>query len=131
MAHEFSCPAGMWTLPGPGIEPVSLALQADSLPLDHQGSPAACFLVSLFPLLAAKVKCDCISIAPFLKDYNKNIAFVCVKHELFEFIDDKPCYVYLYSKEPNCHSSLFHVKEKLYYRTLFHCFSRVRLCVTP
>ena len=26
-------------LPDPGIEPMSPALQADSLPLDHQGSP--------------------------------------------------------------------------------------------
>ena len=29
----------MWTLPDPGIEPVSLALKPDSLPLSHQGSP--------------------------------------------------------------------------------------------
>ena len=26
-------------LPDPGIEPVSIALQADSLPLNHQGIP--------------------------------------------------------------------------------------------
>ena len=29
----------MWNLPGPGIELVSPALAADSLPLSHQGSP--------------------------------------------------------------------------------------------
>ena len=29
----------MWTLPDPGIEPVSPALKPDSLPLSHQGSP--------------------------------------------------------------------------------------------
>ena len=33
---------GMWDLPGPGIKPVSLNYQADSLPLDHQGSPSIC-----------------------------------------------------------------------------------------
>ena len=30
---------GMWDLPRPGIEPMSLHRQVDSLPLDHQGSP--------------------------------------------------------------------------------------------
>ena len=29
----------MWDLPGLGIEPVSPALEGDSLPLSHQGSP--------------------------------------------------------------------------------------------
>ena len=29
----------MWDPPRPGIEPVSHALAADSLPLSHQGSP--------------------------------------------------------------------------------------------
>ena len=31
------CPS-LGDLPNPGIEPVALALQADSLPLSHQGS---------------------------------------------------------------------------------------------
>ena len=35
---SFTPPAG---LPHPGIEPASPALQADSLPLSHQGSPRA------------------------------------------------------------------------------------------
>ena len=30
---------GMWDVPGPGLEPVSPALAADSQPLCHQGSP--------------------------------------------------------------------------------------------
>ena len=30
---------GMWTLPGPGMEPVSPTLAGDSLPLHHQRSP--------------------------------------------------------------------------------------------
>ena len=30
-----------WDLPDPGIEPVSPALQADSLPLNFQGSPSS------------------------------------------------------------------------------------------
>ena len=34
----FPSPGG---LPNPGIEPASPALQADSLPLSHQGSPRA------------------------------------------------------------------------------------------
>ena len=34
-------------LPDPGIEPGSPALQADSLPLSHQGSPRDCIEVSL------------------------------------------------------------------------------------
>ena len=33
-------------LPDPGIEPVSPALQADSLPLHHQGSPGKCLVLS-------------------------------------------------------------------------------------
>lgn len=32
----FSCPMGMWDLPRPGVECVSLALAGDSLPLRHQ-----------------------------------------------------------------------------------------------
>ena len=28
----------LWDLPGPGIEPASPTLQADSLPVSHQGS---------------------------------------------------------------------------------------------
>ena len=33
----------MWDLPDPGIEPVSLHWQANSLPLSHQGGPAYIF----------------------------------------------------------------------------------------
>ena len=33
-------------LPDPGIEPMSPALQADSLPLSHQGSPVANLQIS-------------------------------------------------------------------------------------
>ena len=32
--------SGMWDLPASGVEPLSPALQADSLPLSHQGSPS-------------------------------------------------------------------------------------------
>ena len=35
---------GMWDLPRPGLEPVSLHWQADSQPLRHRGSPVVCFL---------------------------------------------------------------------------------------
>ena len=35
---------GMWDLPRPGLEPVSLHWQADSQPLHHQGSPTCLFL---------------------------------------------------------------------------------------
>ena len=38
---------GMWDLPGPGIEPVSLHWKADSLPLSHQGSHRLSFEKSL------------------------------------------------------------------------------------
>ena len=34
---ELLC--GVWDLPGPGIEPMSLAWQVDSLPLSHHGGP--------------------------------------------------------------------------------------------
>ena len=35
-----SCPSfSMWDLAGSGVQPVSPALQVDSSPLDHQGSP--------------------------------------------------------------------------------------------
>ena len=37
---------GMWDLPRPGLEPVSLHWQADSQPLRHQGSPC-CYSYSL------------------------------------------------------------------------------------
>ena len=30
VVHGLSCSAGMWDLPGPGIEPVSPALEVDS-----------------------------------------------------------------------------------------------------
>ena len=33
----LSC-RSLWDLPGPGIEPASPTLQADSLPVSHQGS---------------------------------------------------------------------------------------------
>ena len=35
---EAQLPRGMWNLPGPGIKPVSPALESDSYPLYHQGS---------------------------------------------------------------------------------------------
>ena len=35
---------GMWDLPRPGLEPVSLHCQAGSQPLHHQGSPHFLFL---------------------------------------------------------------------------------------
>ena len=38
---------GMWDLPGPGIEPVSLHWKANSLPLSHQGNPRLSFEESL------------------------------------------------------------------------------------
>ena len=37
---------GMWDLPRPGLEPVSLHWQADSQPLRHQGSPFTYSLVN-------------------------------------------------------------------------------------
>ena len=52
LGHEgfSSCDAwasllsGMWSLPGPGIKPDSLHCQADSHPVDHQGSPGCIIL---------------------------------------------------------------------------------------
>ena len=42
----------MWDLPRPGIEPASLALSADSLPLSHQGSPQPSLsIASYFPIV--------------------------------------------------------------------------------
>ena len=35
-------------LPNPGIEPMTPALQADSLPLSHQGSPYATCILCVF-----------------------------------------------------------------------------------
>ena len=40
----------MWDLPGPGVEPMSPALAADSLPPSHQGSPPL-FLKTEFCLI--------------------------------------------------------------------------------
>jgi len=37
-----------WDLPDPGIEPSSHALQVDSLPLSHQGSPVYTYMCILF-----------------------------------------------------------------------------------
>ena len=45
-AHGLSCPEGVWNLPGPEVQPVSLHQQVGSLPLDHQGSPTVIKLVS-------------------------------------------------------------------------------------
>ena len=39
---------GSGDLPGPGTEPVSPALQVDSLPLRHQGSPSCYYLITMF-----------------------------------------------------------------------------------
>ena len=39
---------GLWDLPRPEVEPMSPALQADSYPLSHQGSPRISFLSALF-----------------------------------------------------------------------------------
>ena len=39
VVHRAELLRGIWDLPGPGIEPVSPAWQADFYPLDHQGSP--------------------------------------------------------------------------------------------
>ena len=36
----------MWDLPKPGIEPVSPAMQADSLPQSRQGNPADWFFIT-------------------------------------------------------------------------------------
>ena len=38
---------GMWDPPRPGLEPVSPALQADSQPLHHQGSPRILYIFKL------------------------------------------------------------------------------------
>ena len=47
----------MWDLPGPGIEPVSLALADGSHTLYHQGSPVrSCFEVSSGPILEATIQ---------------------------------------------------------------------------
>ena len=40
--------SGMWNLPRPGIELMSLHWQADSYPLDHQGSPYFIFVYFIF-----------------------------------------------------------------------------------
>ena len=40
---------GMWNLSRPGIEPVSLCWQADSLPLGHQGNPLGSFVIVDMP----------------------------------------------------------------------------------
>ena len=39
---------GMWNLPGPGIEPVSPALQGGFSILSHQGSPSLCFFIFFY-----------------------------------------------------------------------------------
>ena len=38
---------GMWNLPRPGIEPVSLHWQANSYPLQQQGSPCSLFSLEI------------------------------------------------------------------------------------
>ena len=44
VAHGLSRPTHcMYNLPGPGIGPTSPALQMDSLPVSHQGSPIVDF----------------------------------------------------------------------------------------
>ena len=44
-------PCGMWDRPGPGMEACPLHWQADSQPLDHQGSPP-------YSLLSTSVSSD-------------------------------------------------------------------------
>lgn len=44
----LSCPVGMWNPPGPGLELVSPALQADTYPLRHQGNPTLTFFNVIF-----------------------------------------------------------------------------------
>ena len=46
----------LWTLPGPGIEPMSLLWQMDSYPLCHQGSPLCFFCVKMSILLSLLCK---------------------------------------------------------------------------
>ena len=48
---------GMWELPRPGLEPVSLHWQADSQPLRHQGSPQLihCLTHELFDCLGISI----------------------------------------------------------------------------
>ena len=49
VVHGAHLPQGMWDLPGPGIEPGSPALQADSLPSEPLQKVAAAFkLVSIY-----------------------------------------------------------------------------------
>ena len=47
---------GMWGPPGPGIEPMLLRWQADSLPLSHLGSPA------LYLNICTNLFCNCYHI---------------------------------------------------------------------
>ena len=39
---------GLWDLPRPGIEPVSVAWQGDSLPLTQEESPSLIILKEMF-----------------------------------------------------------------------------------
>ena len=50
-------------LPNPGIEPISPALQADSLPLSHQGSPVAHLQI---PWVSAALRLDLLLAVCFL-----------------------------------------------------------------
>ena len=60
MAHGLSCSVACGTLLDQGSNPCPLDWQADSLPLDHQGSPLSSFQespfkISTYPLINSKL----------------------------------------------------------------------------
>ena len=56
VAHGLSCSGVCGIFPGQGSNPRPLHWQADSLPLDHQGSPAP-LLVAVFFVAVLMLKC--------------------------------------------------------------------------
>ena len=59
-------PHGMWSLPGPGIKLCPLHWEVDSLPLNHQGSPASLLhgVLKRCSLSVAANGWECSSLAP-------------------------------------------------------------------
>ena len=51
MAHSLSCSTAWGIFLDQGLNPCLLRWQADSLPLNHQGSPCQGFLLCIFSLL--------------------------------------------------------------------------------
>ena len=94
MAHGTSSPVACGDLPRSGIESVFLHLQADSLPLSHQGSPLIVVLICI-PMMIGDVRHLVIYYWPFECVFRKmyiqvlglflNLIICLIAIQLYEF----------------------------------------------